>query len=37
MKNSIYIFISVLFLGIILLLANQVVKANLGEAFQDIR
>jgi hypothetical protein len=36
MKYSIFLFITILFLGIFLLLVNQVVKAEIGEAVQDI-
>lgn len=36
MKYSIFLFITILILGIFLLLVNQVVKAEIGEAVQDI-
>jgi len=36
MKYSTFLFIIILFLGIFLLLVNQVVKAEIGEAVQDI-
>lgn len=36
MKRSIYLFVCILILGTVLLLTNQVVKANVGEAVQDI-
>jgi len=36
MKYSIFLFITILFLGIFLLLVNQIVKAEIGEAVQDI-
>jgi len=36
MKYSIFLFITILFLGILLLLVNQIVKAEIGEAVQDI-
>jgi len=36
MKYSILLYITILILGIFLLLVNQVVKAEIGEAVQDI-